>query len=586
MPPPLSDLLPWSTSDWSDASMGECLALGAEALCTWGGFGFAEILVLRDDAVIPVARAGWSAVTASGASSGTLGTRRPMQILDRLLPSGAGGLQHLRGADAEAARAWASYERTEAADGDLLLMPVRDRTDRLAGLVLMGRPTGPSEALEERLPGLERYAAQAGHVLLVALEREAASERLRLAAAARRVLAHAADGDSPEDVLADVADDLITAFQLVGLRISVFEGDERRILFETTPVGAFDEEVLRISGRSTEWLWEQHLVGVVGRDQVLNFNGSTADLEQIRGVVLDLDLESILLVPLGAGSVCLGGMAFFRPVAAARWTRMECEAAQEIGRDLGRLLSIRRALLVEQDAVEELRELDVYKSRLIATVAHELRNPIAVTRTRLETLAELVDGADHGAGDAGQALDAMSRAAARMSRLVEDLLLLAKASDPTAEDHEPTDLTPHVVSTVQLVLDSADRPVGAVHLDVPDEPVVAPVDPSAFEKVVANLVGNAVKYTPPDRGVRVSLLRQDGRVVLRVRDEGIGIAPEDQARVFGEFFRSADPAVRQQPGTGLGLAIVERIVTNHGGRVELESTPGRGSTFTVVLPAG
>jgi len=563
--------------------MGECLALGVEALCTWGGFELAEICVLRDDAVVPVARAGWRAPAANGAPVGRPATPRPMEILDRLLPAGARGLQHLQGADAVAARAWASYDDTAAPTDDLLLMPVRDGADRLVGLVLMSRPAEGPGSLPERLPMLERYAAQAGRVLLVALEREAATERLRLAAAARRVLAHAADGESPEDVLADVADDLMAAFQLAGLRIGLFEGDERRILIETMPAGSFDEAVLRIAARSTEWLWEHHLVGIVGRDQRLNFNGSEEDLELVLGVIHDLGLESILLVPLGAGTISLGGMAFFRAAGAPRWTETECEAAQEIGRDLGRLLSIRRALLLEHDAVEELLELDAYKSRLIATVAHELRNPIAVTRTRLETLAELVREAGD---DAEQALGAMGRAAARMSRMVEDLLLLAKARDPAARAHEPTDLRPYVVSAVQNVADSVGRRPGAVHVDVPGEPVVVPVDPSGFEEVVLNLVGNAVKYTPPAGGVWVSLARRGDRVVLEVRDEGIGIAPEDQGRVFSEFYRSPDPAVRKQPGSGLGLAIVERIVANHGGRVDVESTPGRGSTFTVVLPAG
>ncbi|MFI2708107.1 sensor histidine kinase, partial [Nocardioides sp. CER28] len=149
------------------------------------------------------------------------------------------------------------------------------------------------------------------------------------------------------------------------------------------------------------------------------------------------------------------------------------------------------------------------------------------------------------------------------------------------------DLTPYVVSGVEAVVEAVGRPACGVLTDLPDEPVVVDADPRGIEQIVVNLVGNAVKYTPPDgRPVSVSLRRHDDHAVLVVADQGIGISPEDQSHIFTEFFRSADPAARRQPGTGLGLAIVDRILAHHDGRIEVDSAPGSGSTFRVVLPAG
>jgi signal transduction histidine kinase len=106
-----------------------------------------------------------------------------------------------------------------------------------------------------------------------------------------------------------------------------------------------------------------------------------------------------------------------------------------------------------------------------------------------------------------------------------------------------------------------------------------------LDQVVANLVGNAVKYTPDGGSVTVSLSRSGDEVVLQVADTGIGISAEDQEQLFTEFFRSNNPQAVAQPGTGLGLTIVARIVARHGGRLHLTSELGAGSTFRVVLPA-
>ncbi|GAA1946552.1 hypothetical protein GCM10009798_01930 [Nocardioides panacihumi] len=586
--------LPWSASDWSEAAMGESLRLAAESLCTFGGFGAVAISVVRDDQVVPIAVAGAeSLLDADGNqrdASAILDSPFPVSLLeDTLLPVAEewGQLRYIphdRSSIPELGwRVATPYVGTQWHPYDLLLAPVRDATGRLRGLVSMDAPTDGLLPPPDRRASLERYAAQASRMLLTALEREELAERQRLAMAARRLLSRAADGDSPEGILAEVTDELIAAFDLAGLRASVFEGGDRRILAETSELlGRFDPELYRISRRTAESLWRHQLVALASHDQVMNFDGPADELALIRALLREAGFDSILFVPLGAGETCLGAIAFYRAQDGPRWTEAECQAAQEIGRDLGRLVSVQRALRLEREAVGELRALDDYKGRLIATVAHELKTPIAIIRANLDLTSELVADDAHAA----PSLDAMGRGVDRIARIVDDLLLLAAASDPRLPARQPVDMAPYVVSGVQLAAESAARPeVLDVRTDLPDAPVVVPADPQGLERIVVNLVGNALKYSPAGGTVVVSLRDRGDHAELIVTDEGIGISAADQERIFTEFFRSADPVARRQPGTGLGLAIVDRIVAHHGGRIDVESEVGRGSTFRVFLPA-
>jgi signal transduction histidine kinase len=106
-----------------------------------------------------------------------------------------------------------------------------------------------------------------------------------------------------------------------------------------------------------------------------------------------------------------------------------------------------------------------------------------------------------------------------------------------------------------------------------------------LERVVQNLVSNAVKFTPAGGTVAVSVACRRDRVVLDVVDDGVGISEDDQAGLFTEFFRGTNPAALRVPGTGLGLSIAQRVATRHGGRIDVESQLGRGTSVTLLLPA-
>ena len=170
--------------------------------------------------------------------------------------------------------------------------------------------------------------------------------------------------------------------------------------------------------------------------------------------------------------------------------------------------------------------------------------------------------------------------------MIEDLLLLRKVGEahkPLRQD--PVELGELVRDAVALTALAAAEKGLKVQVELRGPHVVALGEPEEIDKVVHNLISNAVKYTPAGGWVHIIAERHESHSVLTVCDEGIGISLEDQEHLFTEFFRSTNPVAVAVPGTGLGLAIVRRIVERHGGWIDVESAPGVGSTFRVTLPA-
>jgi two-component system OmpR family sensor kinase len=227
------------------------------------------------------------------------------------------------------------------------------------------------------------------------------------------------------------------------------------------------------------------------------------------------------------------------------------------------------ALAARQDSEMRLRQF-------IADASHELRTPLAAIRgyAELSRRAELAPETEHS-------IMRISSQADRMTALVEDLLLLARLDAGRPLERGPVDLT-------RLVLDGVSdaHAAGLDHrwqLDLPDEPVVVTGDASRLMQVLTNLLANARTHTPPGTTVTVGLAPEGGEVALTVTDDGPGIAPELVPHVFERFARGSASRSREHGSTGLGLAIVDAVVAAHGGRVQLQSTPGR-TAFTVRLP--
>jgi two-component system sensor histidine kinase KdpD len=284
-----------------------------------------------------------------------------------------------------------------------------------------------------------------------------------------------------------------------------------------------------------------------------------------------------LFIPLVGSGGHLGafGVALARrpnPLAPSQWRLLEAFVAQTA-------LALERALLVERSATERVAaETERTRSALLSAVSHDLRTPLASIAGAASLLRAEPDLEPQVRAEL---LATVHEEADRLSRLVADLLDLTRLeSGDLRVQKEPYPLEEIVDSA--LARRASELRGRAVERRVPEEVLVAPVDPLLLEQVLLNLLENAAKYTPPGSPLEVSVERRGEQAVLEVADRGPGLPPGAEARVFERFYRAADS--HRSRGTGLGLTVSEAIVRAHHGRIEAENRPGGGALFRVSLP--
>lgn len=231
---------------------------------------------------------------------------------------------------------------------------------------------------------------------------------------------------------------------------------------------------------------------------------------------------------------------------------------------------------------EKLREADKRKDLFLATVAHELRHPLAPIRNVLEVL-ELKDLPDR---ELRWARGVMDRQVKHLARLVDDLLDVSRIVRGGMElRREPLPVSRILADAVELCRPLVDAQRHELSIAFPTEPLFVEGDPTRLVQVIGNLLDNAAKYTPAGGRIAVSAGREDDSAVIRVRDEGIGIPDSMLERVFEPFARSDEARARAAGGLGIGLSVVRDLVELHGGRIEARSAGrDRGSEFVVRLP--
>lgn len=241
------------------------------------------------------------------------------------------------------------------------------------------------------------------------------------------------------------------------------------------------------------------------------------------------------------------------------------------------------ALLVLND-VTQLRRLETVRRDFVANVSHEMRTPITAVKGAVETL---LDQSEHTPEDVHRLLEMIRRHADRMFAILEDLLTLAKLDQQEGRPMlhlEPGAVQPLLTSAVEVCQMLAASRQMAVRVECPAD-LRLMMNRHMLEQALVNLIENAVKYSPPGREVVVRAQQRHGEVSLAVIDKGEGIEPQHLSRIFERFYRVDKGRSRQVGSTGLGLSIVRHICQAHGGRVEVESQPGQGSTFQMILPA-
>jgi signal transduction histidine kinase len=232
-------------------------------------------------------------------------------------------------------------------------------------------------------------------------------------------------------------------------------------------------------------------------------------------------------------------------------------------------------------------EVDRLKSEFVATVSHELRTPMTAIKGYVDIL--MMGAAGVLNENQNHFLNVVRNNIDRLNTLVSDLLDISRIEagrvtlNPQAVDLY--EIAEDIIADVLRRSQTEDKPM-ALSLDAPKKlpPVIG--DGERVRQILGNLVDNAYNYTPNNGTIRVNIHQENGEVQVDVQDNGVGIAAEDQARIFERFFRGEHPLVLATPGTGLGLPIVRQLVEMHNGRIWMSSTgvPGEGSTFSFTLP--
>jgi signal transduction histidine kinase len=220
----------------------------------------------------------------------------------------------------------------------------------------------------------------------------------------------------------------------------------------------------------------------------------------------------------------------------------------------------------------------------VSSVSHELRTPIATIRA----YAELIDmGRSPGPRESSEYLKTIIGESEKLSRLVEGVLEFSKTERGKRNYRFSSVSVEQVVRSAARAVDYSLTSGGfQLRMDLDSDSALPKVtaDPEALEQAVVNLLTNAIKYSGESRDIDLSLHREGDHAVIRVRDQGIGIALEEQSRIFESFYRAPLTTKRNVPGAGLGLTLADHIVKAHRGRIQVESLPGAGSTFSILLP--
>ncbi|MBT8341997.1 MAG: PAS domain-containing protein, partial [Desulfatitalea sp.] len=329
--------------------------------------------------------------------------------------------------------------------------------------------------------------------------------------------------------------------------------------------------------------------GVVALDSdecILHLNAAAARLlsgtpDQFQGrsiqeVMRNRELHQMIQAAMAKGDVTGGDVALYQNseiIISARCSPLLDAGGGERGDGV---------VLVMND-VTQLRRLETIRSDFAANVSHEIKTPLTAIQGFVETLC---DGAVADPDEAQKFLQIIARHVKRLAAIVDDLMQLARLEQDEQRRrlHLKSDLLCAMLSAAeQLCRPKADEKNITIQINC-DQSLSAPIDADLMEQAAVNLIDNAIKYSAEGSSISVQAMAVDERIQIRFQDQGIGIAEKHLPRLFERFYRVDKARSRRVGGTGLGLSIVKHIVQAHEGTVTVESTLGKGSTFTIHLP--
>lgn len=416
----------------------------------------------------------------------------------------------------------------------------------------------------------QRHEAEAHAGVVSALADREAGARRELEGVHEVVLAGLAGGTF-DDTMSAVVRTIAGVFDYETFAIRIVEPDTDPLSVRCVGAHGFPDGTIGLvlpAGR-----------GIVGRAL------ATGRAELVPDVRQDSDYVewvpgtlSEMVVPIRT-SERLIGMVDVRSPIAGRFGQDDLARLERLASQIGLVVTNAQLLAQERQTIERLQQLDAMKSDFVAVTSHELRTPLTSVVGFIKTLRRPDITLDRA--DVQEFLAIVDRQTERLTRLVEDLLLTSRIESGTIDlQMDSVD----IARVLEESLDEFDTARSRVQLAVqPDLPTVV-TDAYRFGQIARNLIENALKFSQDDRPVRATVVREKDSILLEIADQGAGIPPEELAHVFDRFHQIGDPLDRHVQGLGLGLYIVKNIVDALNGSIEVRSTVGEGSTFSVRLP--
>lgn len=411
---------------------------------------------------------------------------------------------------------------------------------------------------------------------------EALREQLRLVSAAVRAT------NDPQEIADHVVAGFGRTFKADHVLLTTFQDDRVPPITAswTRPgLGRLPQEALpeeESARRTADLLW--------ARAETLSIDGSEEDSKagETTGAARLAGAASTLAVPMGEGNSSLGIIWIAMQDKPRQWSRAELGLIQHVAGNAAHGLIQSHLISSQQQVVKQLQQLDKAKTDFLATVNHELRTPLTSIMAYLDMIQENTE--QPISPEVHQMLDIVVRNTERLRMLIEDMLSVSRSG----LDDNFMHLTPvRLGQTLDLVA-CALRPLAqlqnvTIAVDPLPEDTEILADEVQLQQVFTNLVSNAIKFTPSGGRIEVgseSRAAADGTkwATVSIADNGIGISSEEIDHVFTRFYRASNAMSGAIPGTGLGLAITKDIVARHGGRIDVDSTLGAGTTVTVSLP--
>ena len=549
------------------------------------GYGAVAISQLEGDVLVMVAVAGPEEVRDQ-----ILGRRTPaVSILDEYRAADHWGIlryvPHGRMASDQIEFAWIPDIEVSDDPGawhpeDALYAPLYSATGELLGNMSVDLPRGMRVPGQAERDILEMFMVQAGLALSNAQQRERLAQQVRLGAIIKEV-AQAGSRVGLDAVLHVATEAINRGFGAVQTWVRCHpDGDRGREVSAGHPTAnlvAQGIETLRDDLAHMAWP-TRRLVSVHVDDTSCDFLPASG--EQLQRAIADGGAAHAVVVPVGVGLELFGYVVIGFSRDRAPLGDDELDTVSEVARELGRMIQSARLFETEHRLVSELRELDRYKGELIATISHELKTPL----TTIIGHVELLEDRPRDGEGSNASVSAIRRSADRLDRLIQNLLNYARVQERRESVRRDVRLSELAEAAIELLTPLAEAGGVTLSLHRPSHGVVVRGDADELGTVLNNLVSNAVKYTRAGGSVAIAVDAVDATGRVMVTDTGIGISPVDRSHLFSAFHRSSNPEALSIPGTGLGLAISRRIAESHGGRIEVESTLGHGSTFTLSLP--